>query len=101
MKSRTLFIVAVILLAVASLYPGAAMAQSAAEREITELEQKMNAAYAANDLPDVFRATTPRISRSGCRKGAPTFLSTRRCGLGSSRVAGPSSRTRFPICIYR
>ena len=30
------------------------MAQSAAEREITELEQKMNAAYAANDLPTYF-----------------------------------------------
>jgi hypothetical protein len=54
MKSRTLFILAVILLAVASLYPGAAMAQSAAEQEITELEQKMNAAYAANDLPTYF-----------------------------------------------
>ncbi len=54
MKSRTLFIVAVISVAVASLYPGAAMAQSATEREITELEQKMNAAYAANDLPTYF-----------------------------------------------
>src|ERR1700722_7780813 len=54
MKSRTLFILAVILLAVASLYPKAAMAQSGAEREITELEQKMNAAYAANDLPTYF-----------------------------------------------
>lgn len=54
MKSRTLFILAVILLAVASLYPREAMAQSAAEQEITELEQKMNAAYAANDLPTYF-----------------------------------------------
>ena len=54
MKSRTLFILAVILLAVASLYPKAAMAQSAAEQEISELEQKMNAAYAANDLPTYF-----------------------------------------------
>ena len=54
MKSRTLFIVAVILLAVASLFPGAAMAQSATEQEINELEQKMNAAYAANDLPAYF-----------------------------------------------
>ena len=54
MKSRTLLIVAVILLAVASLYPEAAMAQSAAEQEINELEQKMNAAYAANDLPTYF-----------------------------------------------
>ncbi len=54
MKSRTLFIVAVISMAVASLCPRAAMAQSATEREITELEQKMNAAYAANDLPTYF-----------------------------------------------
>ena len=54
MKSRTLFIVAVISVAVASLCPRTAMAQSAAEREITELEQKMNAAYAANDLPTYF-----------------------------------------------
>jgi ketosteroid isomerase-like protein len=54
MKSRTLFILAVILLAVASLCPRATMAQSAAEQEITELEQKMNAAYAANDLPTYF-----------------------------------------------
>jgi ketosteroid isomerase-like protein len=54
MKSRTLFIVAVISVAVALLYPGAAMAQSATEREISELEQKVNAAYAANDLPTYF-----------------------------------------------
>jgi ketosteroid isomerase-like protein len=54
MKTRTLPIVAVISLAVASLYPGSAMAQSATEREVNELEQKMNAAYAANDLRTYF-----------------------------------------------
>jgi hypothetical protein len=100
MKSRTLLMVAVILLAVASLFPGAAMAQSATEREISELEQKMNAAYVANDLPAYFGYYSMDFTQ-WLPEGRTDLLSTRRCGLSSSRVAALSSRTRFPIWIYR
>ncbi len=58
MKSRGLLMI--VLLAVATV---AAMAQSATERDITELEQKMNAAYAANDLPTYFAYYSPDFTQ--------------------------------------
>jgi ketosteroid isomerase-like protein len=58
MRNRSLFVV--VLLAVAA---GSAMAQSGTEREINELEQKMNAAYAANDLPAYFAYYDPDFTQ--------------------------------------
>jgi ketosteroid isomerase-like protein len=58
MRSRGLFLL--VLLAFAA---GRAMAQSASEREITALEQKMNAAYAANDLPAYFAYYAPDFTQ--------------------------------------
>lgn len=52
MKNRAVFVA--ISLTVAVLLGAAAMAQSTTEKEIGDLEQKMNAAYAANDLPTYF-----------------------------------------------
>jgi ketosteroid isomerase-like protein len=58
MRSRGLFLL--VLLAFAA---GSAMAQSASEREITALEQKMNAAYAANDLTAYFAYYAPDFTQ--------------------------------------
>ena len=58
MRSGSLLVVA--LLAVAA---GSAMAQSATEREINQLERKMNAAYAANDLPAYFAYYSPDFTQ--------------------------------------
>ena len=58
MRSRSLFLV--VLLAVAA---RSAVAQSATEREINDLEQKMNAAYAANDLPEYFAYYDPDFTQ--------------------------------------
>jgi ketosteroid isomerase-like protein len=61
MKSLAGFIVT--LLTVAVLLGAAAMAQSATEKEIVDLEQKMNAAYAANDLPTYFACYSPDFTQ--------------------------------------
>ena len=58
MRSGSLFLV--VLLAVVA---GPVMTQSTAEREVNELEQKMNAAYAANDLPAYFAYYSPDITK--------------------------------------
>jgi ketosteroid isomerase-like protein len=61
MKNRAVFIV--ISLTVAVLLGATAMAQSTTEKEIGDLEQKMNASYAANDLPTYFAYYSPDFTQ--------------------------------------
>jgi ketosteroid isomerase-like protein len=51
---RTKLILAVLVAAEFLLLPSGMKTQNSAEKEVRELEQKMNAAYAVNDLPTYF-----------------------------------------------
>src|SRR5665811_600086 len=53
MVNRTIFVALLVVLSIAFLMPCVAQ-QSQPEKEILDLEVKMNAAYAANDLPTYF-----------------------------------------------
>jgi len=53
MVNRSVFAVLLLLFSLALVIPGSAQ-KSETEKEILALEDKMNAAYAANDLPTYF-----------------------------------------------
>lgn len=88
-----------LLVSIALVMPGVAQ-KSETEKEILALEDKMNAAYAANDLPTYFAYYADDFTQ-WLPEGEPICPNIRRSGRSLSAAGARSNRIRFLTCTYR
>jgi hypothetical protein len=99
MVNRSVLAVLMLLVTFALVSPGIAQ-KSETEKEILALEDKMNAAYAANDLPTYFAYYADDFTQ-WLPEGRTDLPQYKRSGRNLSAVGARSNRIRFPTCTYR
>jgi hypothetical protein len=99
MVNRSIIAVLLLLVSFALVVPGVAQ-KSEPEKEILALEDTMNAAYAANDLPTYFAYYADDFTQ-WLPEGRTDLTQYKKEWTEFIRSGARSNRIRFPTCTYK